>query len=199
MAPKTWHIYEGKELSQDKLHSLQTDKSFFGDKNALENWDIELFKRAQIFMHETGTTRHYFVGATCGVKAIETCRTEYQPDKAMKYIAQLDQIVFDNELPDRTHKESLCGECPFSDICKGNSFAQRDCRNCIHSSPIADGEWICDRWKINMKDFIACPTHKYIPDYVPGKIIEAGADFIKYQLRNGVIFLDSENGEDFLP
>ena len=67
----------------------------------------------------------------------------------------------------------------------------------MHATPVLRGQWHCARWDrllAENEQRLGCPTHLLIPGLVAGEVIDAGDGFVKYRMRNGGEFLDSEAG-----
>lgn len=194
-APKKKHILEIKGVSDKKLSEFRSIKNSVGEKSALQKWNIVYYKQAQFYMHYANINRHYTVIGSAGARAYDSCRTEYDQSFAIRHIETSRRIIMDNSLPDRISKDPafyLCKMCPAAAICHGGELPNRDCRTCIHSQPIENGSWHCDRWNKKLEGFEACPTHKYIPDYINGTVIAADDFSISYRLKNGGLFKDGE-------
>lgn len=194
-APVKWHVLEVKGVSEKKLAEFRSIKNKVGEKSALKEWNIVYYKQAQKYMHFSELDRHYCVIGSAGARSYESCRTEYDAAFAIRHIETSRRIIMDNALPDRISKDPqfyLCKQCPFNGICHGAEIPQRDCRNCIHSTPIENGDWFCDRWHKKLDNFEACGAHKFIPDFVPGTPICADDFSITYRMKNGAIFKDGE-------
>ena len=66
------------------------------------------------------------------------------------------------------------------------------CRSCLHSSPV-EGGWHCarhDRVLGTREQRAACARHLFIPDLVPGEVIDAGEDFVVYRMRDGTAWVN---------
>jgi hypothetical protein len=194
-APTKWHVLEIKGVSDKKLGEFRAIKNKVGEKNALKEWNIVYYKQAQKYMNYSDLDRHYCVIGSAGGRNYESCRTEYDAAFAIRHIETARRIITDNALPDRISSDPqfyLCKQCTFSGICHGSELPTRDCRNCIHSSPVENGQWFCDRWMKKLENFESCPAHKFIPDFVAGTPIAADDFSVTYRMKNGGIFKDGE-------
>lgn len=145
-APKTPHVWEAKVVNQKKFDKLKKDVEKFGEKNALEQWDIVYFAQAQMYMHGMKLDRHYLTVATPGVREIVSVRTEYQQNRAEMYVGRAESIVFASGIPSRISKDPAffgCKWCDHSDVCHGGAAPLRNCRTCRWSSPVPGGLWMC--------------------------------------------------------
>lgn len=64
----------------------------------------------------------------------------------------------------------LCKMCDFHALCHGTTTPEFNCRTCIHSTPVIEGEdglWMCefhDRSINQAAQINACDSHRFIPD-----------------------------------
>lgn len=117
-APKTPHVWECKCTSTFK--DFVKAKQKYGEKRALEKWNHLYYVQAQIYMHYLKLNRHYMTVASPGGRDIDSCRTEYQRDVALKYIDRAKKILSVDVAPERGYKDKTfykCKWCPFSEEC----------------------------------------------------------------------------------
>jgi len=80
-----------------------------------------------------------------------------------------DHIIHSKEAPPRISKKPtffVCKMCSFHSVCHGSAKLVPNCRNCKHSSPVANAQWNCALHGANIpKDFISkgCPSHEFLP------------------------------------
>lgn len=195
-APKTPHVWEHKVCNEKKFNKLVELKNEVGEKNALRKWDIIYFGQAQLYMHHLELTRHYLTVTTPGNRAEISCRTEYDPEYAMKQIARAKRMIYDQRPLDRVTDNPawyLCKWCDHYGNCHGGSLPESNCRTCIHATPLETGEWHCARFGDHPnvdKQRVGCPAHLFHPDLVAGTQTNAGTDWIEYKMRDGSIWRD---------
>jgi len=168
-APKTYHVWEHKQVNEKKHALLQKAKEQYGEKDALEHWDHVFFVQAQLYLHYTGMTRHYLTAGTPGGRATISCRTEYQKDKALRFEQQAREVIYAPEPPPKISDDAayyLCKFCPFHAQCHGEARPAVTCRSCAHSTPTATGEWHCAQFDAPIPEDVqreGCGEHRYIP------------------------------------
>ena len=146
-APKTAHVWEAKVVNLKKFEKLKKDILKFGEKNALEQWDVVYFAQAQMDMHGMGLTRHYLTVASPGVREIISVRTDYQKPRAEMYEGRAQSIVFSSGIPSRISKDPAffgCKWCDHSAVCQSGAAPLRNCRTCRWARPHPGGVWGCD-------------------------------------------------------
>lgn len=209
-APTQWSVWEHKSTGEDKLAKLVKAKREFGEKNALEQWDETYFGQAQLYMHYSGHHRHYLTCSTPGGRTTISVRTEYNRDAAERLIAKARQIIDSPTPPARLSDDPAfyrCRWCDHATACHKTApeWVARNCRTCIFSAPVANGDWHCGHWNDTIPAHVqgtGCPQQRYLPDLVPGEQIDAspdGAEWIEYRLTDGTIWVDGvKDGADFI-
>lgn len=146
-APKTPHVWEAKCVNQKKFDALKKAVDKYGEKNALEQWDIVYFAQAQMYMHGMKLDRHYLTVATPGVREMIGVRTEYQKNRAEMYENRAHAIVFASGIPSRQSNDPAffgCKWCDHSAVCHEGAAPLRNCRTCRWAKPYPGGVWGCD-------------------------------------------------------
>lgn len=146
-APKTPHVWEAKVVNEKKFQKLKQAVDKYGEKNALEQWDIVYFAQAQMYMRGMGLERHYITVATPGVREMIGVRTEYQKERAEMYERRADSIVFSSGIPSKISNDPAnfqCKWCDHADVCHGGAAPLRNCRTCKSAMPLPGGVWGCD-------------------------------------------------------
>jgi CRISPR/Cas system-associated exonuclease Cas4 (RecB family) len=90
-----------------------------------------------------------------------------------------------------------CRFCSHHEVCHYRKGAQRNCRTCIHSTPIEQGQWSCALATETIPPDVlpvGCPEHRLIPTLVPGEQIDVDGTGIVYRLRDGTTWTDEGNG-----
>ncbi len=204
-SPKTWHVWEHKQVGEDKLTKLQKLKVSLGEKNALHEWDIVYWSQAQIYMHYTGMTRHYLTAASPGGRNTVSCRTDYDAEAAIRLVEKARRVIFSEEPPVRASENAdfyLCRFCPHSAYCHGSALPMRNCRTCLFSTPNPEGGWGCEKHKrgIDPAQFLdGCPDQRFIPAIVPFQQEDAADDasWIAYRTDSmGGTWVDEGHGHD---
>jgi hypothetical protein len=197
-APKTVHIWEHKAVNDDKLAKLEKLKAELGEKQALAKWDPVYYAQAVLYMHYSGLDRHYLTASSPGCRRTVSCRTEANPEMALRLIAKADRIIYGDRPPARLSNDPSWFECRWCSnlgICHEGMFADRNCRTCLWATPAAGGDWRCGRFDYALSDDEqrrGCDDHRFIPELVPGEQIDAAEDaaWIEYRLRDGSTFID---------
>ena len=137
----------------------------------------------QIYMHLTGITRahvrrglqgHRRVCTSSGCAPIREARQRLLAKAAPDHRGQAPAGAGFRDDP-------AWWECRFCDhhaVCHDGAAAELTCRSCLHATPV-EGGWHCarlDRRSIAPATARGCPKHLFIPDLVPGEVIDAGDD-----------------------
>lgn len=197
-APVKKHIWEAKVVGEKKLAEFRKIKADLGEKATLKKWNPVYYAQAQAYMHYEGTDRHYLTVSSPGVRDWDSCRTEYDHAFAVQLKAKANRIIKSDEpLSKISDKPDWfeCRYCPAKDICHNGAMPDRTCRTCVHSTPVANGAWHCERFGkmlTGQEQQDGCPAHKFLPPLVPGEVTEVTDTAIHYKMKDGSSWVDAE-------
>lgn len=196
-APKTWHVLEIKCCSDKKIAELKKAITDVGEKEALRKWNPVYYAQAQEYMRHTKYERHYLIAATPGGRDWISVRTNVDVEFGIRLKQKAKRIIESHEPLDKIGKSDFfeCRMCSFKDICHEDKQPLRNCRTCLHSTPIENGEWHCNRYgkKLTLDEQIeGCPAHLFLPSLVGKEIVETTDISITYRLEDGSLWTDSE-------
>lgn len=199
-APVKKHIFEAKAVAEKKLAEFRKIKAELGEKLTLKKWNETYYGQAQLYMFYEGTDRHYMVVASPGLRDWDSCRTDLDIAYVTMLRARMSRIIKSNEPLDRAGNGKPdwweCKNCAAFGICHEKAMPDRSCRTCLHSTPIANGVWQCDRWGKELTPEIqqeGCPAHKYLPSLVPGEVTAATTNTaVHYKMNDGSEWIDGE-------
>jgi len=181
-APKTWHVLEFKTHGTKSFADL-TAKGVLVSKP-------QHGAQMQIYMHLTGITRALYMAVCKNTDALHIERVEADPAMAERLLDKAGRVIFAQHPPARISEDSAWFECRFCDhqaACHEGGGAAVTCRSCLHSTAV-DGGWHCarhDRMLTPDEQRAACGKHLFIPDLVPGEVIDAGDDIVTYRMADG--------------
>lgn len=200
-APVKLHIWEAKAVSEKKLTEFRKIKADLGEKDTLKKWDPTYYAQGQLYMHYEGTDRHYTTVSSPGMRDWDSCRTDYDHAFAVMLKARMNRIIKSNEPLDKVSDKPdwfECKMCPMRGVCHESEMPDRNCRTCLHSTPIANGAWHCDRWGKTLtadEQQAGCAAHKFLPPLVPGEVITASDTAVHYRMPDGSEWIDGEGYE----
>ncbi len=201
-APKTWHVLEFKTHSAKSFADL-TAKGVVLSKP-------QHAAQMQIYMHLTGITRALYVAVCKDTDALHIERLKADREMAERLLEKAGRIIFAQHPPARISEDPAWFECRFCDhhaTCHEGGGAAVTCRSCLHATPVGAlpeevdtgsssgsatskdvGGWHCarhDRILASSEQRAACERHLFIPDLVPGEVIDAGDDVVTYRMSDG--------------
>jgi hypothetical protein len=113
------------------------------------------------------------------------------------------RIINAENPPGRLHEDPtskaayVCKTCNAFNACHKGQFAKRTCRTCLHSTPVENGQWHCEKYDTMLDTEFqrhGCTSHRYIPTLVPGRMTKASDDnvdlTVTYEMPNGGTFID---------
>lgn len=195
-APKARHVFEAK------THSVKSFKSLV--MNGVMQSKPLHYAQMQGYMHLTGIDRALYCAVEKDTDTIHIERIKYDPVFAARLMAKGERIVTANRPLPKLHEDPnarsafVCGWCPAFSVCHGGSWPRVNCRTCLHSTPVMEGDrghWHCNRHDLRLSrgdQMAACPNHLFIPDLVPGKQTDADpvAETVTYTLHDGSTWID---------
>jgi hypothetical protein len=149
----------------------------------------------QVYMRLTGITRALYVAVCKDTDEIHIERVRVDPAAGQRLVAKAKRVIDAPRPPAKISEDPTwwqCRLCEHHDHCHRDRPAERNCRTCLHSTPV-DGGWICERWNRALslgEQQRGCPFHLLIPDLVPGVPIDAGDDWVAYRLTDGSSWID---------
>ena len=195
-APKTEHVLECK------THNLKSFKTLL--KDGVEKSKPVHYAQMQLYMAYTKICRALYLAGCKDDESIYSECVNYDPIAAARLIAKAERIIKFQIPPPKLYEDPsaklafACGWCPAKGICHEREFAQRNCRTCLHSTPVLDGPegaWFCEYHKKEIstgEQRDGCSHHRYIPPLVPYEQIEFDIDneHIWYRQPNGELWID---------
>lgn len=190
-APKTWHVVEYK---------THNDKSF----KDLVRKGVQLSKplhyaQMQVYAHLKKLTLIFYLSVNKNTDELYQERVPHNAEYANRLVERAQRIIDNPNPPERIRNDPCyfeCKMCSHKAICYGDSAPDRHCRSCVFSSPVANGEWYCNKHnqRIPLKtQKEGCGFHRYLPRLlVQAEQIDAAEDFawIEYKLPDGEIWRD---------
>lgn len=191
-APVTPHLLECKTHNTKSFAQLM--------KYGVAASKPEHVAQMQIYMHLQGLTRAFYLAKCKDDDTLYAERLHYDAAHAATLLAKAERIASAHEAPARISDDSnyyLCKSfnCVRYGICHGQDMALRNCRTCIHASPVSGGQWHCDRHNriLSIDDQKSgCPNHLYLPTLVHGEQVDADPEHetITYTMRDGQSWTD---------
>lgn len=194
-APKTAHVVEIKTHNTKSFRKLQSS-------GVMESKPLH-YAQMQIYMHEMSLTRALYMAHCKETDELYIERVRYDATYAMWLLAKAQSIIEAPRPPAKLHADPehrmawACRYCPMIEGCHNKGWARRNCRTCLHSTPMLDGDgrWFCERHQRDLTHTdqrSGCAHHLFIPELVPGDQIDADEikQTVTYQLDHGELFVD---------
>ncbi|MEP3248075.1 MAG: oxidoreductase [Sneathiella sp.] len=190
-APETWHVAEFKTHGNKSFQKLK--------KEGVNKSKPEHFAQMQVYMHLTGMTRAFYLAVNKDTDELYSERIRYDKEFSEQIMERAGKIIFAKAPPSRQSEDPSYWECKFCDHwgnCHGGELANRNCRTCLHSTPNANGDWVCELAEgeppiltVNEQE-IGCPDHRFIPPLIAGEQIDLDGDVVVYEMRDGTKWKD---------
>mgnify|MGYP001809815117 CR=1 FL=1 len=195
-APKEPHLLECKSHNDDSFRQLL--------KLCVEKAKPVHYAQMQIYMHYMRLSRALYYAVNKNDDAEYSERVPYDQICAARLISKARTIITVERPPQKLHSDPNakmaridCACCSVREGCHEGTWARRNCRTCLHSTPMLDGDarWHCERHDHDLTredQEVGCSAHLYIPELVPGEQIDADpvAEWVDYVIADGVIWRD---------
>ena len=191
-APKARHLFEAKTHNEKSFRQLV--------KHGVAEAKPEHVAQMQVYMGLLSLNRAFYLAKNKDTDALHGERIHFDPAHFAALMAKAERIKETHIPPARISDDPayyLCKafKCPSYDICHGGGTPLRNCRACLHSSPINDGQWYCQRHEKELPtpdQNIGCPHHRYLPGLINGEQIDVDPEqeTITYRLPNGSEWVD---------
>lgn len=173
-APRTEHSLEVKTHNTKSFAELL--------KHGVAAAQPKHVAQMQVGMELRGLTRSLYVALNKDTEELYTERVRHDPEQAARLLAKAERIITADTAPDRIRDSAdayPCRLCHVREACHAGDQARRNCRTCLHSTPVidggGDGEWRCEKWGQTLsveEQRAGCRAHRYLPSLVPGEIVD---------------------------
>lgn len=197
-APSKRHTFEAKTHNTKSFVKLLDQ--------GVEKSKPPHFAQVQIGMYVFGIEDALYLAVNKNDDDEHAERIKLDRSKAMRLLARAERIVEAKRPPAKFSEDPgawVCKFCPASGLCHGDEGPPRNCRTCLHATPVTsgfpeangDGEWRCERWKRTItheQALVGCAHHLFIPDLVPGELVDAdeASERVTYTMRDGSTWVD---------
>lgn len=189
-APKTWHLCEFKTSNIKGFEKLK--------KEGVQKAKPLHHAQMQTYMHMGGLERALYLAVCKDTDELYAERISADPEEGKRLVAKAHSIINSPTPLSRISNDLNWFECKWCDhkaICHGEAFPERNCRTCLHSTPVAEGRWHCglhDMMLTTTQQREGCGGHLFIPQLVPGAQVDADEHltWIEYRLTDGRVWRD---------
>jgi len=199
-APKTWAIIEFK---------THGDKSFTDlVKKKVQEAKPEHYAQLQLYMGFAELERALYLSVNKNTDELYSEWVTFDASEFEKLQAKAQLIIDADEPPLGVSTDPAWYQCKMCDhhaVCHTDQIPQKNCRTCLHSTPVEDAHWSCAQQKRLLpfeEQRLGCRSHLFIPPLINwAEPLDAGADWVKYQDRDsGLIFANvCEDTDPFDP
>ncbi len=195
-APKTWHVWEHKQVNLDKFKKLQKLIAEHGEKATLAKWDAVYFGQAICYMGLSGMTRHFLTVGSPGGRDYVTVRTEFDQAALDRFMDRARRVIEAAEPPARISDDPAwheCKWCTFYSVCHQKAAPELNCRTCAHSTPDLSGTggtWRCESHRRVIPIATqrkGCERHLFVPPLLQaiGDPVDGDTDRVVYRTAAG--------------
>lgn len=191
-APNTWHLIEMKTHNDKSFNALLKQ----GVREAKPEHYVQM--QSYMYLAEPQLTRAYYIAVNKNNDALYGERVKLDKTVAKAAIDRAEAIIAsDRPLKKISTDPSwyICKFCDHHAICHGQQTPEVNCRTCLHSTPVKNGQWHCALYDAEIPDYqqkTGCDSHLYIPYLLDqfAEPVDSGENWIRYRLK--------VNGEEFV-
>jgi hypothetical protein len=157
------------------------------------------YVQCQLYMHGRSLPTCLYVVVNKNDDDIHTELIPYDSEFCLRQLARAERIIRNDDPPSKLHEDPnakaafVCKMCRHKGVCHDGDWPRRNCRTCIHATPILTSEnacWDCAKHAKPLtldEQAAGCPDHLFIPALVPGKQIDADPEnsTVTYTLHTG--------------
>lgn len=193
--PTTWCVVEYKTHGEKSFNVLK-------DKGVKASKPLH-YAQMNLYMYWSGMRKAYYLAVNKNNDELYAEIVEYDEPLALSLIEKAKRIIGSKTAPARMTEDPsyyACKWCDFQYTCHQDAIGAVNCRTCVHSTPIANAKWKCERKNTFIDDKTqraACDQHLFIPDLVPyATAVNADPEvnWVEYEKPNGEKFKNGTTG-----
>jgi len=157
-APKTPHLVDVKTIKRKKMDELV--------KKGMRAVFPKYWAQAHGYMGHAKLTRAMFIFVCKDDDEIHVERFAFEKAELERFEKRAAAVIFAATPPAGISRDPAwfaCKFCRFHGQCHGTTAPLVNCRTCVHSTPVADGTWRCERHGLELAGFDPCADHRFIP------------------------------------
>ena len=193
-APATWHLLEFKTCNSKRFEMLKER----GVKSAQYGHYCQMI----CYMDYLGFERAFYLAVCKDTDELYGERIHADPVLAALLKEKAQRIIAAATPPTRISEDYnwwKCKMCDHRTICHEGQPPVVNCRTCLHSTPVMDGEggWRCEkhnRLLSKAEQERGCDDHLYIPDLLHGVVVDADDHSVEYDMWNGEMLRNGLGG-----
>lgn len=195
-AMKVWHTVEMKTMNDKNFKALV--------KNGVQKAHPKHYWQMMAGMHfsghniDTRMSRALYIAVNKNTDDLYSEIIQYDPAFGKKIEDRVNSIINAPSPPDRigTQTHKACNFCDMKYFCHGQKAPPASCRTCIHSTPVAGGEWKCEKHekKLSLDEQKAgCDDHLYIAGLIDNWATDIEVD----SEGPAVLYREKNTGREF--
>lgn len=179
-APKTWAVIEFKTHGEKSFKDLQA--------NGVASSKAEHYIQMQMYMGFAELDRALYLACNKNTDEIYSEWVHFEKSVFDMYLERAGKIIDAATPPEKVNTDPawyLCKMCDYHAICHGEQIPQKNCRTCVHASPVENASWRCEkdsRYISFDEQQLGCRQHLFIPPLVSwADVVDAGDDWVVYR------------------
>lgn len=184
-APRTWHLIEMKTHNEKSFKALI--------KKGVQEAKPDHYAQMQTYMYlaHPQLTRAFYMAVNKNTDELYGERVRLDPAIGKACLNRASAIIASDLPLNKISDDPSWYQCKFCEhhaICHGQEAPAVNCRTCLHSTPIEDGEWHCARHNMDIPlctQKNGCESHLYNPYLLEqfAEPVDSGEYWIRYRLK----------------
>ncbi|MBZ0266256.1 PD-(D/E)XK nuclease family protein [bacterium] len=190
-APKTWHLLEFKTYNDKRFALLK--------QHGVKQTSPEHYAQMVVYMDYLGLKRAFYLAVNKNTDELYGELLKPDPEFANLLKQKAERILSADRPLTKISDDPEFWKCRFCShrlVCHEDQPAEVNCRTCLHSEPV-EGGWHCmkhNQLLTTEEQLRGCNDHLYIPDLLPGEVVDAGDDHVNYQFNDGTTVRNGRGG-----
>ena len=193
-APATWHVCEFKTFNSRRFDLLK--------RHGVRVVAPEHYSQVICYMSYLDFQRGFYLAVNKDSDTLYAERLHADPAHAALLREKARRIIAATSPPVRISEDPGWWKCKMCDhlaICHEGQPPEVHCRSCLHSTPVMVGEggWRCEKHRQMLskpEQERGCSDHLFVPDLLPGEVIDADDNSVEYCLADGTTFRNGRGG-----
>lgn len=195
-APKTPAVLEFKTHSHKSFTDLINKQ--------VRQSKPQHFDQMTVYMGLMELDRALYMAVDKDTDDIYTEWVHFDEERFQQIMAKAQLLIDSAEPPEKISNDPSfwqCKFCNFHALCHGGIAAEANCRTCCHSTPAAEGQWLCNvkgnKSLSHQEQLTGCSMHLMMPPLVPyAEPIDGGQAWVMYRHREtGVEFINGQGND----
>lgn len=177
-----WHVVEFKTHGDKSFKELV--------KKGVEEAKPQHYVQMQVYMGFTGMKKAFYYAENKNTSDLHIEIVEFD-ESVFRWAMERAARIMNGQSPAARIGGPdwyQCKGCDAYELCHQQHFPQKNCRTCIHCTPVEGGKWECRGHELPFEVMVAgCDQHIFLPSVMPWEAIDGDdeGEWIAYDIGAG--------------